>query len=153
VGALTLSTVPSPSAPALLALRGAVRDGRASVRIAAAFSLMSLGVRELPGDDGPRYKAAKDEYVRRAALLGDDAPTQLELGKFLFLDRDYPRAGSAFEDALRLRVDQPGAQYFLALARLGEGRPAEARNALARVPAGDPYAGAVRELLGKVPER
>lgn len=151
VAALTLSSVPSPSAPAPLGLRAAVRDGRASVRIAAAFALLSLGVRELPGDEGPRYKAAKDEYVRRAALLGDDAPTQLELGKFLFLDRDYPRAASAFEDVLRLRVDQPGAQYFLALARLGEGRPAEARNALARVPAGDPYAGAARELLRKVP--
>jgi predicted CXXCH cytochrome family protein len=151
VAALTLSSV--ASAPAPLGLRAAVRDARASVRIAAAFALLSLGVRELPGEEGLSYKAAKDEYVRRAALLGDDAPTQLELGKFLFLDRDYRRAASAFEDVLRLRVDQPGAQYFLALARLGEGRPAEARNALARVPAGDPYAGAARELLRKVPER
>ena len=149
VAALGLSS--SSSAPPPAALRAAVGDARANVRIAAAFALMSLGVRELPGGEGARYAAAKAEYVRRAALLADDAPTQLELGKFLFLDREFPRAAAAFEHALHLRAGQPGALYFLGLARLGEGRAAEAHNALLRVPDGDPYAEPARALLRKLP--
>ena len=150
VAALGLSSSATPPPDPLLA---AVGDARANVRIAAAFALMSLGVRELPGGQGARYAAAKAEYVRRAALLADDAPTQLELGKFLFLDRAFPRAAAAFEDALRLRTGQPGALYFLGLARLGEGRAAEAHDALARVPEGDPYAEPARALLRKLRAR
>jgi predicted CXXCH cytochrome family protein len=148
VAALTLSERKEAAADAL---PGAVRDPRASVRVAAAFALMSRGVRALPGELAAPFAAAKDEYVRRAELLPDDAPTQLELGKFLFLDRRYAQAGAAFAHALRLRGDLPGGRYLLALARVGEGRAADARAALRLVPSGDPHAAQARALLKTLP--
>jgi predicted CXXCH cytochrome family protein len=151
VAALTLSEARAGAAPPP-ALAAAVRDERTIVRIAAAFALMSRGMRALPGEDAPRYEAAKAEYVRRAALLPDEPSTQLTLGQFLFLDRDYTRAAEAFEAALRLRDRQPGARYFLALARLGQGRAREARQQLEKVPPDDPHAAAARGLLRKLPE-
>jgi tetratricopeptide (TPR) repeat protein len=147
---MTLSEArPAPGAAAALA--AAVGDARTIVRVAAAFALMNTGVRTLPGEDGERYEAAKAEYVRRAGLLPDDAATQLTLGQFLFLDRNYARASVAFEDALRLEPERAGGRYFLALARLGEGRPADARALLRQVPARDPQAEAARALLAKIP--
>lgn len=150
VAALTLSELPA-GGPAPRGLASGVRDARRIVRVAAAFALMNKGVRELPGEDGRLYDEAKAEYVARAALLEDDAPSQLNLGKFLFLDRQAARAAVAFEDALRLRPDLPGGHYFLALARLGEGRPADARRHLARVPPADPFAAPAGRLLEKLP--
>jgi hypothetical protein len=147
VAALTSSERADVALPALAAT---LRDPRASVRLAAAFALMSRGVRELPGGEGPVYAAAKAEYVARAALLPDHPPTQLDLGKFLFLDRRYPRATAAFEDALRLRADLPAARYFLGLSLLAEGRPADARAALRQVPPGDPHEADARGLLDKL---
>jgi predicted CXXCH cytochrome family protein len=150
VAALTVSDLPREvSTPS--GLPAGVRDPRRIVRVAAAFALLNKGVRELPGEDGRRYDQAKAEYVARAALLPDDATSQLNLGKFLFLDRQVARAAVAFEDALRLRADLAGGHYFLALARLAEGRPADARRHLAKVPPADPYAAPARRLLEKLP--
>jgi hypothetical protein len=151
VAALTLSEAGAGAGPAPALVSG-VSDRRAIVRVAAAFALMSRGVRELPGDAAGAYEAAKAEYVRRAALLADDPGTQLALGKFLFLDRRFAPASAAFEGALRLRPDQPGARYLLALSRVGEGRAAEARRLLGQVPDRDPYAEAARALAKKLPE-
>ena len=150
VAALTLSDVPRPPFPPPSALAAAVRDPRAMVRIAAAIALMNRGVRGLPGDDGPAYEAAKAEYVRRATLFPDEPATQLTLGQFLFLDRNYDRAAEVFEGVLRLRAGQPGAGYFLALARLGQGRASDARKLLDRVPPDDPHAADARALLKKL---
>jgi predicted CXXCH cytochrome family protein len=152
VAALTSSDAPPAPGPPPDALRVAVGDAHAIVRIAAAFALMNRGVRELPGAEGRLYDEAKAEYVRRAALSPDDPATQLTLGQFLFLDRDYTRASEALEGVLRLRADQPGARYFLALSRLGEGRSDDARKLLARVPPGDPYAESARRVLKKLPQ-
>jgi hypothetical protein len=71
VAALTLSEAGAGAGPAPALVSG-VSDRRAIVRVAAAFALMSRGVRELPGDAAGAYEAAKAEYVRRAALLADD---------------------------------------------------------------------------------
>jgi len=66
-------------------------------------------VRELPGEDGRLYDQAKAEYVARAALLPDDAPSLLNLGKFLFLDRPlFPRAGAAGRGPARGRAPASG---------------------------------------------
>jgi predicted CXXCH cytochrome family protein len=151
VAGMTLSDASTAARGATPALTAALRDRRTIVRVAAAFALMNGGVRTLPGEHEAPYEAAKAEYVRRAELLADDAGTQLTLGKFLFLDGKFSRASAAFEGALRLQPAQPGGRYFLALARLGEGRAADARALLRQVPSGDPHSEAARALLARLP--
>jgi hypothetical protein len=147
VAALTLAERPNASGPALAL---ALADGHRIVRMAAAFALMNAGITRLPGADGERLEAAKRDYIARADLLTDDAETQLNLGKFYFLDRRYEAAAGAFEQARSLKPDLAGGGYYLALARVGQGRVEEARALLARLPASDPFAGAGRRLRQKL---
>jgi predicted CXXCH cytochrome family protein len=146
VAALKLGESRPDRDAALPLLREGLRDSGRIVRMNAAFSLVNLGVPRLDGEDGRRFEAAKADYVARAGVLPDDAATQATLGQFLLLSAEYPRAAQAFEDALRL---EPGrsVHYFMALARLGEGRPEDARRALAKVRPADPYHPAARKLL------
>lgn len=131
----------------------ALGDQLRAVRIGAAFSLVSLGVTELPGDVGARFEQAKQEYVLRAMGSPDHAPTQLELGKFHIQNRDLPAAAIAFETSVRLDPDQQGAHYFRGLARLGEGKTDEARSELKRVPRSDDYYESARALLRTLSSR
>ena len=150
VAALTLAErKPAPAA----ALTAALGDRHRIVRVAAAFALVNAGIARLPGADGERLEAAKRDYVTRAGLLTDDAETQLNLGKFFFLDRRYDAAAEAFEQARALKPDLAGGGYYLALARVGQGRLAEARTLLARLPASDPFADAGRRLREKLEAR
>jgi hypothetical protein len=150
VAALTLAEKPNRAAPALTL---ALADAHQVVRMAAAFALMNAGVTRLPGADGERLEAAKRDYVARAGLLTDDAETQLNLGRFYFLDRRFDAAAGAFEQAQALKPDLAGGGYYLALARVGQGRVEEARSLLARLPASDPFADAGRRLREKLEAR
>jgi tetratricopeptide (TPR) repeat protein len=111
-------------------LSEALSDDRATVRMGAAFSLLSLGVRNLGGEDQVRFDAAKKIYVTRAETSPDHAPTQLQLGKFHLLNRDLAAAAEAFEATLKLDPDQEDAAYYRAIAELGKGRTEEARRHL-----------------------
>jgi predicted Zn-dependent protease len=115
--------------------------------VAAAFALVNKGVTRLPGAEGERLEAAKREYVSRAVFFNDDPETQLNLGKFYLLDRSFQQAAGALSDALRLKPDQPGASYLLALAHVGAGQAVEARQALGKVAPNDPYHDAAKKLL------
>jgi len=148
VAALTLAERKTAAPAADLTL--ALADGQRIVRMAAAFALMNAGITRLPGADGERLEAAKRDYVARAGLLADDAETQLNLGKFYFLDRRYDAAAGAFEQARALKPGLAGGGYYLALARVGQGRLEEARTLLARLPASDPFADAGRRLRQKL---
>ena len=150
VAALTLAEKKTGAALAAAPLAAALADDRRIVRIGAGFALMNAGIAHLPGRDGERLEAAKRDYVARAALLADDAETQLNLGKFLFLDRSYDAAAGAFEQARRLQPRLPGGAYFLALARVGQGRVEEARKLLEALPGADPYAEPARQLRAKL---
>jgi predicted CXXCH cytochrome family protein len=132
------------------ALVKALHDPRRVVRVGAAFSLVSLGVATLEGEDGALFEAAKADYVARGRFHDDDADTQLDLGKFLLLANRYREAADTLEQARRLSPARP-LEYFLALADVGQGRLGEARARLQKIPAGDPYAEAARKLLEKLP--
>jgi HEAT repeat protein len=114
-------------------LTRALDDEVATVRMGAAFALMSLGVRTLEGDAGVKFDAGKKIYAGRAATSPDHASTQLALGKFHVLDHDLVSAAAAFEASLRLNPGQKDAVYYRALARLGQGRTDEARELLKKV--------------------
>jgi HEAT repeat protein len=134
-------------------LARALADERATVRMGAAFSLLSLGIRRLKGEDQARFEAAKKIYVTRASTSPDHAPTQLQLGQFHLLNRDLASAAEAFERSLHLDPDQKGADYYRAIARLGEGRTDEARKLLAKVdPESELYSSA-RALLEALPKQ
>lgn len=128
----------------------ALRDPRRVVRVSAAFSLVSVGVPTLEGEDGALLEAAKADYVARGRFHADDADAQLDLGKFLLLANRYGEAASALEQTRRLDPGRP-LDYFLALTDMGLGRLAEARQRLRHIPPGDPYAGAARKLLERLP--
>jgi tetratricopeptide (TPR) repeat protein len=80
------------------------------------------------------------------------APTILppEAAAGYFLDGRYEAAAGAFEQARALKPDVAGGNYYLALARVGQGRVEEARTLLARLPAADPFADAGRRLRQKL---
>ncbi len=134
-------------------LAKALADERATVRMGAAFSLLSLGVQRLEGDDGPRFEAAKEIYVTRARTSPDHAPTQLQLGQFHLLNRDLASAAEAFETSLVLDPEQKNAVYYRAIARLGQGRIDEARRLLESVDEKSDLHQAALALLATLPKR
>jgi predicted CXXCH cytochrome family protein len=131
-------------------LTAALRDPRRVVRVSAAFSLVSLGVGQLPGEDGARLEAAKADYVARGRFHADDADAQLDLGKFLLLANRFDEARETFELLRRADAARP-LDYLLALSDVGLGRVREARERLRRIPSGDPFAEAARKLLERLP--
>jgi len=108
----------------------ALYDDVRTVRMGAAFSLLSLGVLELDGEAGERFERAKLDYVARANTSPDHAPTQLTLAKFHLQNHDLESAAEAIEASLQLDPRQPDATYYRALARLGEGKRNEAQKLL-----------------------
>ncbi len=130
----------------------ALDDQVRTVRMGAAFALVSLGVRSLEGEAGLKFEAAKKIYAERAATSPDHAPTQLALGKFHLQNRDLVSAAAAFEASLKLDPDQKDALYYRAIARLGEGRTEEARRLLEQVDAKSDFHQAARALLATLPK-
>jgi len=147
VAAPALGLQPSNVAAAQPFLEEALADERRTVRLGAAFSLLSVGVRRLDGELGERFERAKRDYVIRAATSPDHAPTQLELAMFHLQNRDLAFAAQAFEASLHLDPDQPDSVYFRALARLGQGRKKEARELLEDVGPKSPFHESAQALL------
>ena len=125
----------------------ALSDPSRVVRVGAALSLMNRKVTRLDGPAAQPFEQAKQDYLTRSVLLADDARIQLDTGKFHLLDQNAGAAAAALEAALRIDDGLPGARYFLAVARLAQGRKADAIVLLGQVPAADPQAAAATALL------
>ena len=124
-----------------------VRDERRTVRMNAAISLLNLGVRELDGEARASFDEAKRHHAIRGNFFADDAPQQLNMGRFHVLDGNPGAAGRAFEQSYRLDPDQPGIRFFMAVTRLSQQRLEEAQELLRAVPANDPFAMEAQNLL------
>ncbi len=146
VAALTLTPLAAQRPAAIGDLRRALADPTAPVRMAAMVSLVSLGVRQLDGDDAARFDSARKLFDDRAALNSDDAGQQVAAGRFYFLAADADRAIAAFRASLRLDPTMPS-QYFLAGAYAEKGDLAEARKILEAIPASDPQYEKAQRLL------
>jgi HEAT repeat protein len=131
-------------------LAAALGDPSRIVRMNATLSLMNLGVPTLEGEAGKLLENAKRDLTIRAALYPDDPETQRNLGMFHILNRDADGAANAFWASLQIAPDQPGIQYFLALARIGQERYDEAKDLLKKVDRKDPYRPHARALLKKL---
>jgi hypothetical protein len=140
-----------PAANTTPILINALGDGHRTVRVGAALSLMNARVTKLEGPAGALFEEAKQDYVSRASLLSDDARVLLDVGKFHLMNKDAPSAIRMLETSLRLDTSLHASRYFLALAVLTEGRTADARTLLTRIPKGDPYAEAAQRLLATLP--
>jgi len=129
----------------------ALGDDKHTVRMNAAVSLLNLGIHTLGGEEGERFETAKKSHTERGAFHGDDAPQQLNLGRFHVLNGDGMNAARAFDQSHRLDPKQPGIKYFLAITRLAQKRVDEAKNLLKDVPRNDPFRKPARDLLKKLP--
>jgi hypothetical protein len=126
-------------------------DPRRVVRVGAAVSLVNRQVTSLEGAAGPLFEQAKRDYLTRAILLADDAGVRLDAGKFQLLNKDVDAAAASLEAALGLDAGLHAARYFLAIARLAQGRAAEARELLAAIPPEAPQAPAAARILAALP--
>ena len=146
VAALGLSPAASERSTAIADLRSALADKAATVRMAALVSLVAMGVRDLDGEDGARFEAARKLFVARATLDSDDAGQDVAAGRFYFLMADADRAIAAFRASLRLDPSIPS-QYFLAGAYVEKGDLPEARKILEAIPPGDSQYEKAQRLL------
>jgi tetratricopeptide (TPR) repeat protein len=149
IAALRMVASPIDKPSAIASLTKALADPAATVRIGAAVSLVSLGVKTLPGEDGVRFERAADLYRARAALNIDDAAQQLGAGKFYLLTGDPVRALSALETSLKLDPEIP-ARYLIAAAYVQQGETAKARAVLLAIPPTDPDYPKSRRLLQSI---
>jgi predicted CXXCH cytochrome family protein len=144
--ALNISAFTAQKAAATAALTHVLSDSAATVRLGAAVSLVGMGVRDLPGEDGVRFAAARSLYQARAELNADDAEQQLGAGRFYLLRGEPVRALAAFQSSLKLDPAIP-AQYFVAAAYYEQGQFPQAREVLLAIPPADPQYPRAQRLL------
>jgi predicted CXXCH cytochrome family protein len=131
---------------AAAALAKALADPVATVRLGALAALVNLGVRELPGEDGERFKSAMKIFEARAQFNADDAGQQVAAGRFYLLAADPAKAIDALTAGLKLDPTAP-AQYLLAGAYVEQNQLAKAREILLAIPPGDPQYDKAQRLL------
>jgi tetratricopeptide (TPR) repeat protein len=146
VAALRLQPGPADKESAVAALTKSLGDAVTTVRVGAAATLVSLGVRDLPGDDGKRFEQAKDLFRARAEANNDDAEQEIGAGRFFYLIGDIPRAISAFRTSLRIDPAAP-AQYLLAAAYIQKGEIPTAKEILLTIPREDSQYEKAQRLL------
>jgi predicted CXXCH cytochrome family protein len=146
IAALNLRPGPADRSSAVQPLTQALADPVAIVRIGAVVSLVALGVRDLPGEQGEQFKRAKAAFAMRAEHYSDDAGQQIAAGRFYLLSGDAAHAVDAFELSLRLDP-QASVQYLLGYAYSQRGEISRAREILTAIPSGDPQYYAAQKLL------
>ena len=146
IAALRIQPGPADRDSAVKSLTGSLGDSATTVRIAAVASLISLGVRELPGEDGDRLERAKALFRARAEANSDDAQQEIGAGRFYYLTGDFSSAVSAFRTSLRIDPESP-ARYLLAAAYIKQGDVPKARETLLTIPRGDSEYDKAQRLL------
>jgi predicted CXXCH cytochrome family protein len=146
VSSLGQQTAAGTSAPRQ-ALLAALDDPERAVRMSAMVSLINRGGEPLAPADEPRFQRVGREFAARARLYQDDARIQRDLGLIQLLTGSFDLAADALQISLGLEPDLPSVKFLLALARLGQRRPDDARTLLKQVLPADPYYKAAQERL------
>ena len=144
--ALRMSPRPANKEAAISALTRALSDSATTVRVGATVALVSLGISQLPGEDGERFEQAKQVFRARAELNSDDAAQLLGAGKFYLLTGDPVTAVGALQNSLKLDPEIP-ARYYLAYAKAQQGHLDEARQILEAIPPTDSQYANAQNLL------
>ena len=132
------------------ALAAALDDPARAVRLSSLVSLIRLGVL-LESKDEARFRRVSREYMIRARQHLDDGPTQKDLGIMHLRTGEFDLAAAALENSLGL--GEPRSKFLLAIARIGQRRPDDARALLQQIPASDPDYHASIERLNALPKR
>jgi predicted CXXCH cytochrome family protein len=135
------------------ALLAALDDPERTVRIAAMVSLINRGGEPIAPSDMPRFQRVGAEFSDRARLDEDNARIQHDLGLIELLTGRFDRAARTLQISLDLEPDQTSGKFFMALARLGQGRLDDARTLLKQVLPADPYYKAAQERLKQLEPR
>jgi predicted CXXCH cytochrome family protein len=130
-------------------LSGLLSDPARTVRMNAAIALVSLGVKQIPGDNGPRFESAKQLYRARAALNADDPQQQFAAARFSLAAGDLDSAVAGFRATLRLDPNTP-VQYLLARALVEKNDLPAAREVLKSVAPNNPQYVQSQALLAEV---
>jgi tetratricopeptide (TPR) repeat protein len=144
--ALRIVAAPADRPAAIAALTHALADVVATVRLSAAVTLVGMGVRDLPGEDGRRFESARLLYQARAELNSDDAEQQLGAGRFYLLRGEPAKALAAFQTSLKLDPEIQ-VQYLLAAAYAEQGQYPRARETLLAIPPADAQYPRAQRLL------
>jgi tetratricopeptide (TPR) repeat protein len=129
------------------ALRAALDDSSVTVRMAAAVTLVGLGVRDVPNAN---FAEAKTLFAGRAELNSDDALQQFAAGKFYYLTGDFGKAEHSFVATLKLDPAAVPAMYYLALALAQEKKVDEARAVLKQIAPDAPQYRQAQQLLNEL---
>ncbi len=146
VAALRMPVFSGMKQTAIADLTRALRDPMATVRLGAAVSLVGLGVKDVPGEEGPFFRDALALYAKRAELNSDDAANQFAAGRFFLLTGDPARAEQWLSTS-KLMDPQTPADYFLAYAMAQQGKFAEARMIIEKIGPSDPQYAKCQALL------
>ena len=150
LAARSIQPGPADREAAVPLLTRALSDPVATVRISAVTSLVSLGVREVPGEAGEKFKEATAAYAARAEHYSDDARQQLAAARFYILTRENQKAIDALELSARLDPEAQ-VQYLLAYAYVQHGQISRAREILEAIPPADPQYRSAQKLLQDLP--
>lgn len=132
---------------AITALRADLKDSTVTVRMAAAVTLVGLGVRDLPD---AQFQEAKKLFAARAELNSDDALQQLGAGRFYYLTGDFAKAEHSFVSTLKLDPAAVPAMYYLALTLAQEKKVDEARSVLKQIAPDAPQYRQAQQLLSEL---
>src|SRR5258708_29699540 len=97
-------------------------------------SMINGEVETIAPSDVPRFQRVGAEFSDRARLHEDNARIQQDLGLVELLTGSFDGAARTLQISLTLEPDQAAVKFFLALARLGQGRLDDARALLKQVP-------------------
>jgi predicted CXXCH cytochrome family protein len=136
-------------APQLAAL---LADPVTIVKVSAAIALVSMGVQQIPGQDGVRLEQAKQLYRARAEIDSDDPEQQFAAGRFFLLGGDPGEAVADFQAAMQLDPSLP-VPIYLAQALAAKGDFQSAEEILKKIPGDDPQYDAAQRLLAQIEVR
>lgn len=132
-------------APQLAAL---LSDPVTIVKVSAAIALVSMGVKQIPGDDGVRFEQAKALYAARAEIDADDPEQQFAAGRFFLFAGEPSKAVDAFRAVQKLNPEMP-VRIYLAQALAAKGDVQSAESVLEQISAGDPQYEVAQRLLAQ----
>ena len=129
----------------------ALSDPKRAVRVAALLTLIGQGGADLTPGDLARFRYVADEFTAWSRVNQQDPELQRAQGIVQLLKGDVEQAASALGISFDLDPDAPTVRFFLAVARIGQRRIADARTLLAQVPRTDPFYEQAQQQLKKLP--
>jgi len=135
----------------VLVLRG-LSDPKRAVRIAALLTVIAQGAYTVTPGDLARFRFAGQELLAWSRANLHDPELQRAQGIVNLLGGDTTAGADALQASYDLDPEGVSVRFFLAVARLTQGRADEARELLRKVPKTDPSYERAQQQLAKLPQ-